>query len=137
MQRPRPEPAREGKLRAACDRCHDLKNRCVRIGGPDSRCDRCERLDIDCVYQNSSRIGRPRRQRKTSVVQSDQSTRATNPPMPSPTSDRVPEASVIVAGGTGPELDGANTEVDTILNGSATLIESPSDAMSLLASPKG
>ena len=71
------------------------------------------------------------------MVQSDQSTRATNPPMPSPTSDRVPEASVIVAGGTGPELDGANTEVDTILNGSATLIESPSDAMSLLASPKG
>ena len=56
----RVESAREGRLRAACDRCHDLKNRCVRTGGGDSRCDRCERLDIDCVYRTASRIGRPR-----------------------------------------------------------------------------
>ncbi|CAG8887908.1 unnamed protein product [Penicillium egyptiacum] len=50
----------EGKLRAACDRCHELKNRCTRTGGLDSRCDRCERLDIDCVYNTSARMGRPR-----------------------------------------------------------------------------
>jgi hypothetical protein len=56
--------AREGKLRAACDRCHDLKNRCVRTGGPDSRCDRCERLNINCVYRTNSRTGRPRAHRR-------------------------------------------------------------------------
>ncbi|KAB8227683.1 Zn(II)2Cys6 transcription factor domain-containing protein [Aspergillus alliaceus] len=50
----------ERKLRAACDRCHELKNRCTRAGGPESRCDRCERLDIDCVYNTSARMGRPR-----------------------------------------------------------------------------
>ncbi|KAE8152733.1 hypothetical protein BDV25DRAFT_127720 [Aspergillus avenaceus] len=48
------------KLRAACDRCHELKNRCTRTGGLESRCDRCERLDIDCVYNNTARLGRPR-----------------------------------------------------------------------------
>lgn len=50
----------EGKLRAACDRCHELKNRCTRTGGSESRCDRCERLDIDCVYNTSAQMGRPR-----------------------------------------------------------------------------
>lgn len=54
------ELGREERLRAACDRCHELKNRCVRAGGPDSRCSRCERLDIDCVYRNVNRMGRPR-----------------------------------------------------------------------------
>jgi hypothetical protein len=54
---------REPKLRAACNRCHDLKNRCVRTGGPDSRCYRCERLNIDCVYRTNSRTGRPRAHR--------------------------------------------------------------------------
>ncbi|CAI7675003.1 unnamed protein product [Penicillium discolor] len=50
----------QGKLRAACDRCHELKNRCTRTGGSESRCDRCERLDIDCVYNTSAQMGRPR-----------------------------------------------------------------------------
>lgn len=56
----------ERKLRAACDRCHELKNRCTRTGGSESRCDRCERLDIDCVYNTSARIGRPRASRTVS-----------------------------------------------------------------------
>lgn len=56
----RVESNREGKLRAACDRCHELKNRCARTGGSESRCDRCERLDIDCVYNTSAQMGRPR-----------------------------------------------------------------------------
>lgn len=50
----------QGKLRAACDRCHELKNRCTRTGGSESRCDRCERLDIDCVYNTCAQMGRPR-----------------------------------------------------------------------------
>ncbi|KAI2905918.1 transcriptional regulator family: Fungal Specific TF [Aspergillus niger] len=50
----------ERKLRAACDRCHELKNRCTRTCGPEARCDRCERLDIDCVYNTTARMGRPR-----------------------------------------------------------------------------
>lgn len=57
------EPNTKNKLRAACDRCHELKNRCMRTRGPDARCDRCERLDIDCVYGVGARMGRPRIQR--------------------------------------------------------------------------
>jgi hypothetical protein len=49
----------DARLRAACDRCHELKNRCARAGAPDSRCERCERLDIDCVYSAGARMGRP------------------------------------------------------------------------------
>ncbi|KAI1759408.1 hypothetical protein GGR53DRAFT_513695 [Hypoxylon sp. FL1150] len=61
----RAEPTTEGKLRAACERCRELKNRCTRTGDPDSRCDRCERLDIDCVYATNARMGRPRCHRPT------------------------------------------------------------------------
>ncbi|KAE8163275.1 hypothetical protein BDV40DRAFT_311847 [Aspergillus tamarii] len=57
------------KLRAACDRCHELKNRCTRTGGPQRRCDRCERLDIDCVYNITARMGRPRVSRPASENQ--------------------------------------------------------------------
>lgn len=135
MNRPRSESVREGKLRAACDRCHDLKNRCVRIGGPDSRCDRCERLDIDCVYQESSRMGRPKRQRKTSSFQPPQPDQESHQRMPSTTSDRMPEMSVAVA--TGPELNVVQMEADTSQSGSTTLIDSPSEAMRFLMSPKG
>ncbi|BCR97999.1 Zn(II)2Cys6 transcription factor domain-containing protein [Aspergillus luchuensis] len=56
----------ERKLRAACDRCHELKNRCTRTCGPEARCDRCERLDIDCVYNTTARMGRPRLPRPVS-----------------------------------------------------------------------
>ncbi|GKZ79778.1 hypothetical protein AnigIFM56816_003984 [Aspergillus niger] len=59
------------KLRAACDRCHELKNRCTRTGGPESRCDRCERLDIDCVYNTTARMGRPRVSENQKGVTSD------------------------------------------------------------------
>ncbi|PYH37828.1 Zn(II)2Cys6 transcription factor domain-containing protein [Aspergillus neoniger CBS 115656] len=59
------------KLRAACDRCHELKNRCTRTGGPDSRCDRCERLNIDCVYSTTGRMGRPRVSENQKGVTSD------------------------------------------------------------------
>lgn len=136
MHRRRPEPNQEGRLRAACDRCHDLKNRCVRIGGPDSRCERCERLDIDCVYQNSSRIGRPRRQRKTSTPQAaGQTSREAHQRVPSAASDRIQEESVIVT--TGPGQDGIQAEADTILHDGAAPMDSPSDAMSFLMSPKG
>lgn len=58
----RHKTTQQGKLRGACDRCHELKNRCVRTGGPESRCDRCDRLNSDCVYRNTSRIGRPKAQ---------------------------------------------------------------------------
>lgn len=63
---------KDGRLRAACERCHNLKNRCVRSGGTDSRCERCHRLDIDCVYSTSSRIGRPKT-RKLQQVSRDKS----------------------------------------------------------------
>ncbi|KAI0169665.1 hypothetical protein GGR52DRAFT_573724 [Hypoxylon sp. FL1284] len=61
----RVESNTEGKLRAACERCRELKNRCTRTGDVDSRCDRCERLDIDCVYATNARMGRPRCHRPT------------------------------------------------------------------------
>lgn len=60
------DPRRDTRLRASCDRCHELKNRCARTSGPDSRCERCDRLDIDCVYSSSMRIGRPPGQKSNS-----------------------------------------------------------------------
>ncbi|KAF5004823.1 hypothetical protein FDECE_8700 [Fusarium decemcellulare] len=56
----------DAKLRAACDRCHELKIRCTRTGGTDSRCDRCDKNDIDCVYRAHRRIGRPKSQKSRS-----------------------------------------------------------------------
>ncbi|KAM0202732.1 hypothetical protein ACHAQI_010675 [Fusarium lateritium] len=53
----------DAKLRAAYDRCHELKIRCTRTGGTDSRCDRCDKNDIDCVYRAHRRIGRPKGQK--------------------------------------------------------------------------
>ncbi|KAG5655081.1 hypothetical protein KAF25_000204 [Fusarium avenaceum] len=53
----------DAKLRAACDRCHELKIRCTRTGGTESRCDRCDKNDIDCVYRAHRRIGRPKSQK--------------------------------------------------------------------------
>ena len=136
MHRPQQQPVREGRLRAACDRCHDLKNRCVRVGGTDSRCDRCERLDIDCVYRNSSRMGRPKRQRKTSAFRSRQSGEPSPRRMPGAASDRIPEISMTVAGPRS-VFDRDQVEADPISSESTTLIDSSPDAMSLLMSPKG
>lgn len=135
---------REGKLRAACDRCHDLKNRCLRTGGPDSRCDRCERLDIDCVYRNTSRIGRPRTQRRqSSVSQPQPSIIAEHSGFQNDTREphgghrRVPSKRSHHVSMTGSALsDSLNqAEIDTSAN--TALIESPSDVMSLLVSPEG
>ncbi|CAG1999426.1 unnamed protein product [Fusarium graminearum] len=70
----------DAKLRAACDRCHELKIRCTRTGGTESRCDRCEKNDIDCVYRAHRRIGRPKSQKSrcgpnTTARQNDTTTR--------------------------------------------------------------
>lgn len=59
------------RLRSSCDRCHELKNRCARMGGPDSRCERCDRLDIDCVYSSNMRMGRPPGQKPASNSNKD------------------------------------------------------------------
>jgi len=161
MQHRQPqESSREGKLRAACDRCHDLKNRCIRIGGPDSRCGRCERLDIDCVYQKSSRMGRPKR--KASVVLSRQQlVEHTDEPnhrrmSSSVTSDMMPDmtlsAAITVAGGgsqggssssaivDGSEMGGGAENISSAsatTTATTTLIESPFDVMSFLTTPEG
>jgi Fungal Zn(2)-Cys(6) binuclear cluster domain len=133
----------EAKLRAACDRCHDLKNRCVRTGGPESRCDRCGRLDIDCVYRNTSRMGRPKAQRRTSVVSQPQpggehnyenGSREANTNSRRDPNKRLSDTPQLAA-----DKNQAQAEVtaETRTNGNTTLNESPSDVMSLLVSPEG
>jgi len=44
--------------RAACDRCHQIKNRCSREPGC-RECERCTRLGITCNYSAPLRMGRP------------------------------------------------------------------------------
>lgn len=74
------QPANEAKLRSACDRCHDMKNRCTRSGGIESRCDRCERLDADCVYSKKSQVGRPRtRKQDASSAEAERASRSRSP----------------------------------------------------------
>lgn len=51
---------RPRKQRAACDRCHALKNRCSPSGSGDNKCDRCHRLGIRCVYSLKAPLGRPK-----------------------------------------------------------------------------
>ncbi|KAI1779143.1 hypothetical protein F4818DRAFT_240518 [Hypoxylon cercidicola] len=51
---------RPRKQRAACDRCHSLKNRCSPSGSGDNKCDRCHRLGIRCVYSLKAPLGRPK-----------------------------------------------------------------------------
>ncbi|CAJ0544173.1 Ff.00g034840.m01.CDS01 [Fusarium sp. VM40] len=43
----------DAKLRAACDRSHELNIRCTRTGGTESRCDWCDKNDIDLGYMYS------------------------------------------------------------------------------------
>ncbi|KAK2041396.1 hypothetical protein LZ31DRAFT_557006 [Colletotrichum somersetense] len=62
------QTSKDPKLRSACDRCHELKNRCTRSGGVESRCDRCERLDEDCVYSTRSQVGRPRSRKQEATL---------------------------------------------------------------------
>jgi len=136
------ESARESRLRAACDRCHDLKNRCVRTGGIDSRCDRCERLDIDCVYRNTLRIGRPRTtQRRASTISrsqlhSSESTSRQEEEARDGNHRRVPSKRSFeeIAGSS---VDASTVEEESRGNGNSTLIGSPSDVMSLLVTPNG
>ncbi|KAI1766327.1 hypothetical protein GGR53DRAFT_220288 [Hypoxylon sp. FL1150] len=52
--------ARPRRQRAACDRCHALKNRCSPSGSGDKKCDRCHRLNIRCVYSLKAPLGRPK-----------------------------------------------------------------------------
>lgn len=52
----------EPDKRFACDRCHALKLRCLRKGGPDAEgesCARCHRASALCRYSPSERLGRP------------------------------------------------------------------------------
>lgn len=135
------ETSRDGKLRAACDRCHDLKNRCVRTGGPDSRCNRCERLDIDCVYRNSSRMGRPKAQRRASVASRAQSTwednyqdepRETDVNRRRDSDKRPSDTSICTAG-----INSGRTDVEVSTSGSTTINDSPSDILNFLVAPEG
>ena len=134
MQRPRSESVREVKLRAACDRCHDLKNRCVRIGGAESRCERCERLDIDCVYRNTSSMGRPKRQKKTPAVPAPQAGQATAH-LRMVSGSKTPEMAVTDAGGH--DLDDTQMEADTIQAANTSLTDMTWDATSLVMSSEG
>ena len=58
--------ARKRTLRTACDRCYELKERCVRAGINDV-CRRCNRLDLTCSTVRPQRpAGRRPRHRKQS-----------------------------------------------------------------------
>ncbi|KAK6225242.1 hypothetical protein QIS74_01289 [Colletotrichum tabaci] len=78
----------DAKFRSACDRCHDMKNRCTQSGRIESRCDRCERLDADCVYSKKSQVGRPRtRKEDASLAEVERASRSRSPG--TPTSSRL------------------------------------------------
>ena len=47
---------RSGRLRSACDTCHQGKNRCS--GG--NPCSACRTSGIRCIYSPGSRLGRPK-----------------------------------------------------------------------------
>lgn len=51
---------RNPPTRSACDNCHDLKTRCSR-DGISVDCQRCLRLELNCCYSASRRMGRPKR----------------------------------------------------------------------------
>lgn len=100
------------RLRSSCDRCHELKNRCARMGGPDSRCERCDRLDIDCVYSSGVRMGRPPGQKPNANKDRDRHdnrpqprgpkrrarARDSQPPLPSPNTPGSGVGSVTASG---------------------------------------
>ncbi|KAL0943248.1 uncharacterized protein CTRU02_201134 [Colletotrichum truncatum] len=73
------QTAKDAKLRSACDRCHDMKNRCTRFGGIESRCDRCERLDADCVYSTRSQVGRPKTRKQEAALTARESSQSLGP----------------------------------------------------------
>jgi hypothetical protein len=50
--------------RDSCDRCHELKTRCVPVTADRSACQRCDRLSLLCSYSPPRQTGRPRRHRK-------------------------------------------------------------------------
>jgi hypothetical protein len=137
------EATREAKLRAACDRCHDLKNRCVRTGGPDSRCDRCERLDIDCVYRTNSRTGRPRAERQPPEpeLQLSQGRRGKNSESFHTTKSRKVHSRQSPrrkSSDTAPSaVDSDQNDLETGNTSGNSLDGSTSDAMDLVVSPEG
>lgn len=60
--------------REACDRCHNLKSRCIKPRH-SSVCSRCQKLGVSCVYSPPLRVGRPKGKRnQTAEGRSRQST---------------------------------------------------------------
>ncbi|KAL4800826.1 hypothetical protein BDV19DRAFT_352212 [Aspergillus venezuelensis] len=67
-------------MRAACNKCHSQKLRCIRKRGED-RCERCSRLDATCVFspraprgsimKSSSRTKTPTKPKSKEVVHSE------------------------------------------------------------------
>ncbi|RHZ64950.1 Zn(II)2Cys6 transcription factor domain-containing protein [Aspergillus thermomutatus] len=65
-----PEPSTS--TRDACDRCHSMKTRCVRLQ-QSGECQRCQRMRVSCEYSPALKVGRPLG-RKTGIA--DRSSRA-------------------------------------------------------------
>ncbi|KAF7182347.1 hypothetical protein CNMCM7691_001827 [Aspergillus felis] len=65
-----PEPSTS--TRDACDRCHSMKTRCVRLQ-QSGECQRCQRMRVPCEYSPALKVGRPLG-RKTGTA--DRSSRA-------------------------------------------------------------
>jgi hypothetical protein len=55
--------------RTACDRCHALKNRCIKSDDDQGSCDRCMRLQVECIYSPPLRVGRPKGSRSVKTTQ--------------------------------------------------------------------
>ncbi|KAK6062940.1 hypothetical protein SCUP515_12864 [Seiridium cupressi] len=49
------------QVRSACERCRQLKLRCLRHASTKSACARCTRLSLHCQTGSQRRIGRPKR----------------------------------------------------------------------------
>lgn len=55
--------SRPSGVREACDRCHDLKSRCIKPPN-SSVCSRCHRLQLRCTHSPPLRLGRPSNKRQ-------------------------------------------------------------------------
>lgn len=56
-------PSMKIRKRYACDKCHNLKSKCMRTS-EDNECKRCARLGLDCVYSAPLPLGRLRGRRR-------------------------------------------------------------------------
>lgn len=70
------------QVRDACDRCHSIKTRCVRIEHDGPVCQRCDRLGLPCCYSPPGQTGRPPgvRKRKNPNTGSEEPTRPPSQP---------------------------------------------------------